>query len=139
MRRILLCLASALAAGCSEPGVAPAQAAPDAPPAAAATIREVAALREGCALTVRFGSYAMGIDRGSAERVVQLLTSDPAVTSLSRRRWGMEGEYTLCAETRSPAAAAALLEQIRALLPAEPRGPVEARLADGTRISAPQR
>jgi hypothetical protein len=66
-----------------------------------------------CALTVRFGSYAMGIDRGAAERVEALLRGDRSVRSVERRPWGREGEYDLCAQVAQTANALRLYEQIR--------------------------
>jgi hypothetical protein len=90
-----------------------------------------------CALTVRFGSYAMGIDRGAAERVEALLRGDRSVRSVERRPWGREGEYDLCAQVAQTANALRLYEQIRPLLPAKPRGPISVRLADGRSYQVP--
>jgi hypothetical protein len=90
-----------------------------------------------CALTVRFGSYAMGIDGGSAQRVEQLLRADRAVRSVERRPWGREGEVDLCAQVQSAAEAARLFDQIRPLLPAKPRGPIMVSLADGRNYQVP--
>lgn len=103
------------------------------------TIEDVKGEAADCALSVRFGSYAMGIDRGAAERIGQLLASAPGVIAVTRHRWGMEGEYTLCVRTASPAAAGAAFERIPALVPEKPRGPVSARLADGREFKAPER
>jgi hypothetical protein len=90
-----------------------------------------------CALTVRFGSYAMGIDGGSAQRVEQLLRADRAVRSVERRPWGREGEVDLCAQVPSAAEAARLFDQIRPLLPAKPRGPITVSLANGRSYQVP--
>ncbi len=90
-----------------------------------------------CSLTVRFGSYAMGIDTGTAQRVEQLLRADRAVRSVERRPWGREGEVDLCARVQPAAEAARLFEQIRPLLPAKPRGPITVSLADGRTYQAP--
>ena len=138
MRMLAACTALAAGLGaCTETSAAPDAAASAAP--AAREIVEVEALPQGCALTVRFGSYAMGIDRGAAQRIEALLTTDPRVSAVSRHGRGREGEYALCAETRAAADADALLADIRPLLPAKPRGPIEIKLADGTRLHAPPR
>jgi hypothetical protein len=90
-----------------------------------------------CALTVRFGSYAMGIDAGTAKRVEALLRADRTVRSVELRPWGREGEYDLCAQVERVPEAARLFEQIRPLLPAKPRGPITVLLADGRSYQAP--
>lgn len=102
-------------------------------------ITDVEGEPRNCAMTVRFGSYAMGIDRGAADRIERLLSGDRTVTSISRHSWGREGEYTLCVRTASPGDAAILFARIRPLLPAEPRGPIQVILADGTSYAAPAR
>lgn len=106
---------------------------------AAITIRNGAGEPADCALSVRFGSYAMGIDRGAARSVEALVADDPVVRAVTRHPWGREGEYTLCVETASDEGARALLGRIRPLLPAAPRGPVTIILRDGTRFDAPPR
>ena len=125
MHRALLTGLMALSACTTAPatgGAAPALASDDPDP-------------KGCALSIRFGSYAMGVDRGAAERVEALLASEPDVAT-TRHRWGREGEFTLCART-SPATAEGLFERIRPLLPATPRGPIHVGLGDGRQYSAP--
>jgi hypothetical protein len=95
------------------------------------------AVAESCALTVRFGSYAMGIDGGAAQAVEQLLRSDPAVQGFERRPWGKEGEFDLCARIARARDAERLFQRIRPLLPAKPRGPITVTLADGRSYHAP--
>ena len=90
-----------------------------------------------CALTVRFGSYAMGIDTATAQRVEAMLRSDLAVRSVERLPWGREGEVDLCAQVQPAADAARLFETIRPLLPAKPRGPITVSLADGRTYQVP--
>ena len=131
--RVLLLPALALAA------CAPTAAAPGAEDKTMIAIADVKGAPGECSLAVRFGSYAMGIDRGAAEEIGVLLTSDPTVTAVTRHRWGMEGEYTLCVQLRSGAEASALAERIRPLLPAKPRGPIEVIPAGAARIRAPAR
>jgi hypothetical protein len=90
-----------------------------------------------CGLTVRFGSYAMGIDGGAAVAVERLLRADRGVNSVERKPWGREGEFDLCARTRRVADARRLSTRIRGLLPARPRGPITVTLADGGSYSVP--
>jgi hypothetical protein len=91
-----------------------------------------------CSVTVRFGSYAMGIDTASAAAVDKLLDGNKDVTSLTRSGAGREGEYALCVSTLDAAAAARLVDRIVALLPAKPRGPITVEGA-GRRVEAPAR
>jgi hypothetical protein len=90
-----------------------------------------------CGLTVRFGSYAMGIDGGAAVAVERLLRADRGVSSVERKPWGREGEFDLCARTRRVADARRLSERIRSLLPARPRGPITVTLAGGQSYTVP--
>lgn len=91
-----------------------------------------------CSVTVRFGSYAMGIDAATATAVDRLLSGNAAVKDVSRSSAGREGEYALCIATRDAAAARRLVEEIAALLPARPRGPISVEGA-GRRVEAPAR
>jgi hypothetical protein len=84
-----------------------------------------------CALEIEFGSYAMGIDRPTLDRVERLLAGDAAVTSVTRRSWGREGEVTLCASVRRAADRDRLFAAIAALFPADPRGPLTVRTDAG--------
>jgi hypothetical protein len=86
---------------------------------------------------VRFGSYAMGIDRGAAQSVEQVLRADRAVEAVERTPWGREGEYDLCARIARVSEAERLFERIRPLLPAKPRGPITVTLMDGRSYSVP--
>lgn len=90
-----------------------------------------------CSLTVRFGSYAMGIDRGAAQSVEQLLRADRAVEAVERAPWGKEGEFDLCVRIARMGEAERLFNRIRPLLPAKPRGPITVTLLDGRSYSAP--
>jgi hypothetical protein len=92
-----------------------------------------------CALTGRFGSYAMGIDGGAAQTVEKLLRADRAVEAVERKPWGREGEFDLCVRISRPAEAKRLFNRIRPLLPAKPRGPITVTLADGRSYAAPRR
>lgn len=90
-----------------------------------------------CPLTISFGSYAMGIDTGTFAKVSALLSRDRGVRTVEQRRWGREGEVTLCAKTRSRADARRLFARVRALFPARPRGPLNVSLANGIRFASP--
>lgn len=89
-----------------------------------------------CGVTVTFGSYAMGIDRASFAAVEALLAGDQGVTATSQKRWGREGEVTVCVETRSAADSARLFGAIAKLFPAKPRGPLTVETSDGRRFEA---
>ena len=93
---------------------------------------------EGCDLTISFGSYAMGID-APALAAVRAILADRAVRTIQDGHWGREGEITLCARTRRPADAKRLFGRIRAILPAEPRGPIGLRTASGLSFDSPPR
>ena len=77
-----------------------------------------------CDVKVTFGSYAMGIDRPTFEKVDRLLSRDRRVAKSDQQRWGREGEVTICAKTRRRADIAPLFYRIKALFPRNPRGPV---------------
>ena len=78
-----------------------------------------------CPLTISFASYGPGIDQPTLARVERRLRSDRRVRTVSRHRWGREGEVTLCARPRRAADAARIAREIRAMIPARPRGPIE--------------
>jgi hypothetical protein len=90
----------------------------------------------GCPLLISFGSYAMGIDRGTLRRVEALLAADPAVTAVIRSPWGREGEVTLCAAVRSDADRDRLFAAVAALFPRRPHGPLSIRTNDGREFRA---
>lgn len=91
-----------------------------------------------CPLAVSFGSYAMGIDRPTFDKVSALLAHDRGVKTIEQHRWGREGEVTLCARTRGRADARRLFGQIRQRLPEKPRGPVTLSMGP-TRYTSPRR
>jgi glutamate synthase domain-containing protein 2 len=91
-----------------------------------------------CQVTVRFGSYAMGIDSGAAAAIDALLAGSPDVRGVTRTGAGREGEYVLCVRTSNTAAASRLMASMRPLLPAKPRGPISVEGPNG-RIDAPAR
>jgi len=93
----------------------------------------------GCPLEIRFGSYAMGIDRPTLEAVEALLAGDPAVESVERHPWGREGEVTLCARVASDEEAARLHGRVAALFPPDPRGPLSVSTRGGLAFHSPPR
>lgn len=90
-----------------------------------------------CDVAVRFGSYAMGIDRGAAAEVERIVAAHATVTGVRRSAAGREGEYELCVATRSAQGAENLFERLKAALPANPRGPVSIRFGE-RRFSVPR-
>ena len=126
--RYLLVAASAALPTCAAEG------GPDSPGAAAAPAPAAAT---ACTLSVRFGSYAMGIDAAVAAEVERIVAGDRAVTGTSRSPSGREGEYELCVAV-SAEGAARLFDRLKAALPAEPRGPISIRFGE-QRFSAPRR
>jgi hypothetical protein len=108
---------------------------PPPPPAVTAPPR-VGAVTGGrtataCPLTIAFASYGAGIDNPTRERVQAMLVGDRAVTGFDAQRWGREGEVTLCIRTSAAPDAARLFHQARALIPAQPRGPIIMRTSHG--------
>lgn len=108
---------------------------------AAAACQSVSQLAEPtapCSLSVRFGSYAMGIDGPAAAAIDTLLARSTDVKGVTKTPWGREGEYTLCVTARDAAASARLFRAVVASLPATPRGPISVEGAGG-RADAPAR
>jgi len=90
-------------------------------------VRGVAPGDENCDVTVVFGSYAMGIDGKSFEKVEAYLKRRKAV-KYAATNWGREGERTVCVDTRTKTQTRKVFTDIRNLLPrVSQRGPVELR------------
>jgi hypothetical protein len=86
-----------------------------------------------CAVSVRFGSYAMGIDDRSFQRVERYVARHKRLVAASSiERWGREGERTVCISTRSRRATSQVFADIKSLIRhrAE-RGPTEVKTLDG--------
>jgi hypothetical protein len=81
-----------------------------------------------CAITIAFGSYAAGIDGATLTRMERVLQQDRRVRRFTRHPWGREGEATLCVYTRNYQGAGPLSRQLRAMIPARPRGPITVTL-----------
>lgn len=71
-----------------------------------------------CDVTIKFGSYGMGIDRPLAEKVAAVVKADRDVARWERKPWGREGEYDLCLTARSGRDVKRMYERYRQLLPA---------------------
>lgn len=86
-----------------------------------------------CDVSVRFGSYAMGIDQKSFETVERYAARNKRlVASTSVERWGREGERTVCIDTRSRRATNQVFADLKRLIRAHAeRGPTELAAADG--------
>lgn len=137
-RLILICLLG-LVAACetarrADENVAPP---PPAPSAAGGIAVTGSRARADCSLSIAFASYGAGIDNPVRERVQSMLVGDRAVTGFQADRWGREGEVTLCVRTRAAPDAARLFHQVRALIPAQPRGPIMLRTLGGLSYDTP--
>ena len=74
-----------------------------------------------CSVEVSFESVCCGVDRRAYADVKAFLEASPLAMEPKDHAWGMEGEQTLCARTRSDADAETLFGQIKARLPAGAR------------------
>ena len=83
--------------------------------ACAASPAQEATMR--CDVTVKFGSYGMGIDRPLADRIDASTKADRDLARVERKPWGREGEYDLCLQAKSGRDAKAIYERYRAMLP----------------------
>lgn len=92
---------------------------------------------DACAMTVRFGSFATGIDGKAAARVERLIADQPGVTGVARSPPGIEGEYSIRVRTTSSESAARLFDRLGHALATPVRAPVSLTGPDGSTISAP--
>lgn len=90
-----------------------------------------------CGVSVQFGSYAMGIDRGAFDKVQTLLRRDARVRGVDLQRWGREGETSMCVQLRRERDARAVFGRVKAVLPRKPKGPIVVE-AKGMRYEAPR-
>lgn len=100
---------------------------------AAAPVDGGAAVR--CDVTIKFGSYGMGIDQPLAGTVADMVKTDPDIARSERKPWGREGEFDQCLTVKSSADARAVYERYRALLPAKSvKAPTSIEGPDGLRF-----
>lgn len=100
--------------------------------ACAATPPVEAAAR--CDVTVKFGSYGMGIDRPLADSVGAAVKADRDLARVERKPWGREGEYDLCLQAKTGRDARAIYERYRAMLPGRAlQAPTSIKGPDGLR------
>ena len=78
-----------------------------------------------CTITVAFGSFGPGIDGVTLERMERRLRTDRRVRTVTRHRWGREGEVTLCVHLVRLADVYRVGRDLNAMVPARPRGPVQ--------------
>lgn len=93
----------------------------------------------GCDLKVDFASIGTGIDSDVLQRVDSLLSGDTGVSTVDRKRWGLEGETTLCVDTRTDADTTRLFGAVKATFPATSSKPisVETRSGEAFRVPTP--
>lgn len=72
----------------------------------------------GTTVTVAFGSEAMGVDGKALADIEALAAASPLVKAHDTKVWGREGERTVTLTAADPAAARALLAEVRRALPA---------------------
>jgi hypothetical protein len=84
---------------------------------AAAPASEAGAPR--CNVTIKFGSYGIGIDRALADKVAVAVKADRDVARSERKPWGREGEFDQCLTVKSGRSAKVVFERYRAMLPAK--------------------
>jgi hypothetical protein len=88
-----------------------------------------------CDVTIKFGSYGMGIDQPLAATVADMVKTDPDIARSERRPWGREGEFDQCLTTKSGRNVKALYERYRAILPAKNiKAPTSIEGPDGLRF-----
>lgn len=117
MKPILLAVTALFAAAAADARMAPPSGprAPDQP--------------DNCPISMSFGSFGAGIDGPALTRVERRLRTDRRVRNFTRHPWGREGEVTLCIHPVRFRDAARLGQDLRRMIPARPRGPIEVNLA----------
>lgn len=89
-----------------------------------------------CDVTIKFGSYGMGIDRALSGRMAAAVRADRDVARSEHRPWGKEGEYDLCLAAK-PGRAGAVYERYRAMIPPQTlQAPTSIEGPDGARFES---
>ncbi len=80
----------------------------------------------GCDVTVVFGSYAMGIDGDTFQRVETYLEDrSDIIAKAETTAWGREGERTICIDARNDEATRRIYSALEGMAPATAnRGPI---------------
>ncbi|HEX8471204.1 MAG TPA: hypothetical protein VF633_08845 [Brevundimonas sp.] len=108
---------------------AKAEASDQAKPPASAT---VPVLATECDVEITFGSACCGVDGDLRAKLLAVTSADPDVAESSEKRWGREGESTVCLKMSDPAAADRLYEAIATQLPStSSKAPTTVRNRDG--------
>ena len=85
-----------------------------------------------CDVEVTFASACCGVDSDLRAKILAVTSADPDVAESSEKRWGREGESTLCLKMSDPAAADRLYGAIETRLPAtSAKAPTTVRHRDG--------
>ena len=88
-----------------------------------------------CDVTIKFGSYGMGIDQSLAATVAGRVKTDPDIAHSERKPWGREGEFDQCLTVKPGRNVKAIYERYRALLPAKNlKAPTSIEGPDGVRF-----
>ena len=88
-----------------------------------------------CDVTIKFGSYGMGIDQPLATMVADRVRTDPDIARSERKPWGREGEFDQCLTVKPGRNVKAIYERYRALLPAKNlKAPTSIEGPDGLRF-----
>lgn len=134
MRLVAIAAAAVFAAACA---TVPADAAqPAGTPSAGRP--GIAPGDENCDVTIVFGSYAMGIDGVSHDKIEAYLKRRAPAVTYTASRWGREGEQTFCVTTRSNKATRKVFNDVRNMAPrVARRGPIEIRSRFGSFQSRP--
>lgn len=88
-----------------------------------------------CDVTIKFGSYGMGIDQSLAATVAGRVKTDPDIARSERKPWGREGEFDQCLTVKTGRDATAAYHRYKALLPAKNlKAPTSIEGPDGLRF-----
>lgn len=101
-------------------------------PAAAQAPGRPAPAPQACAVSVNFGSYAMGIDQAAYRKTQAYAARNRTIRLVAETPWGREGERTLCFAARTRKAADRAFDDLRTMIRAGARtGPTTVATASG--------